>query len=256
MSISSNITEEHTYREKEGTIRVLLNYQKFILNVRVKGIPLCLRCRRLPDALRLEHSLNTIHRSELLHTVTTENFIKRGERVLIFTESLKDRLTLLLVDDQEEILALVPSPDVRVYVGRVLAPEAAIRAAEFRLPAAGSAQMGVQRSFVLVPLRTVRANVVPGLHHVHHVPVLHAERGVHEAALGDVPFQVALGRVGAVAEAASELSDPVVWEWDCNTQATPDLQTSVGPSNHSKWSTRFHWPFGHGLEGARDRIVN
>lgn len=44
---------------------------------------------------------------------------------------------LILINDQKQILAFVPSSDMRVNVRRVLAPETAVRATKLWLSTAG-----------------------------------------------------------------------------------------------------------------------
>lgn len=61
-------------------------------------------------------------------------------------------LFLVLFDYHEEILALVPTSDVRINIGRVFALQAAIRTLELRLTTARGTQVRVQGALVLVAL--------------------------------------------------------------------------------------------------------
>lgn len=123
----------------------------------------------------------------------------------------------------------MPSSDVRVDIGRVFALQAAIRALELGLVAARGTQMRVQGALVLVALRALGADVVPGLDSVHVAPRLDREGRVHEAAPGQVTFQMARRRVRAVAEAAAILADLIAVERRrrCNRQRTMDLNGRV-----------------------------
>lgn len=61
-------------------------------------------------------------------------------------------LFLVLLDYNEEILALVPASNVRVDVGRMFALQTTIRTLKLGLAATRSAQMCVEGALVLVAL--------------------------------------------------------------------------------------------------------
>lgn len=111
--------------------------------------------------------------------------------------------SLFVIDYQKEILALVLASNVSVNVWRVFALQVTIRALEFRLAAARDTQMRVQRTLVLVALWTLWAHIIPGLHYVDVAPLLNGEGRIHEAASGQMTFQMSCWRVRTVAETAT-----------------------------------------------------
>lgn len=128
-------------------------------------------------------------------------------------------LFVILFDYQKEILALVLASDVRVNVWRVFALQIAIRALELRLATARDAQMRIQRTLVLVALRALWAHIIPGLHSVDIASLLNREGWVHEAASGQMTFQMSCRRVRTIAETATISANVItVKRRRCNRQ--------------------------------------
>jgi hypothetical protein len=113
------------------------------------------------------------------------------------------RLFAVLLNYQKEILAFMLASNMRVNVGRMFAPQATIRTLKFGFTTTCSTQMRVERTFVLVALRTLRAHVLPGLHLVHAAPHFNRKGWILEAASGQVAFQMARGRIWTIAETAT-----------------------------------------------------
>lgn len=92
----------------------------------------------------------------------------------------------VLFDDQVKVLAFVLPSDMGVYVWWMLAFKATIRTLVLGLPATSRTQMRVQRTFVLVTLRTSWTDVMPRLSLVHRTSDLDREGRIHEATSRDV----------------------------------------------------------------------
>lgn len=129
-------------------------------------------------------------------------------------------LFAVLFDYQKEILALMFASNMRINVACMFTPETAIRALEFWLAIARRTQMRVQGALVLVALRAFGAYVIPRFQSIHVAPLLDRERRIHEAAPGQVAFQMARCRVRTIAEAATILADIIfaVERGCCNRQ--------------------------------------
>lgn len=112
---------------------------------------------------------------------------------------------------------------MRVYIRRMFASEAAIRAMKFRFSTACDPQMSIQSPLVLVPLRTLWTNIVSRLGPIHRLPFLDPKRRIHETTSSQMPLQMTLRGVRTVAEVASIFPDVEVSKRGCNTQATHSI---------------------------------
>lgn len=127
-------------------------------------------------------------------------------------------LFAILFDYQKEILALMLASNVRINVARVFALQTAIWTLKFRLPIARRTQVRVQGTLVLIALRAFRTYVIPRLQFVHGAPLLDWEGRIHEAASGQVAFQMTRCRIWTIAETATIFVDIFVVERCCNRQ--------------------------------------
>lgn len=200
-----------------------------------------------------ENSFRRIVRVERYKKIVYKRGCPNGR----FATKYRDDSSIVLIDDQEQILSFVPSPDVRIDVRSVFTLQAAVRTMELWLAAAHRTQMRDQCSLVLVSLGTLWANIVPGLDPVLRVPLLDPERGIHEASSGQVPLQVALRRVRTVAEVASIFLDVAVTKRCWNTQATLNVQIFHFhvPPNRTKFSTRYCRSLGTARTSSNEAIA-
>lgn len=108
--------------------------------------------------------------------------------------------------------------NVRINVARVFALQAAIWTLKFRLAIAHRTEVRVQGALVLIALRAFRTYVIPRLQSVHGAPLFDWEGRIHEAAPGQVAFQMTRCRIWTIAETATIFADIFAVERCCNRQ--------------------------------------
>lgn len=132
-----------------------------------------------------------------MHSISPSNTIAFSKNMIVLQRIIEDtklqRLFTVWFDYQEKILALMPPSNMRVDVGGVFAFQTAIRALELGLATTRGTQVRVKCAFVLVTLRTRRANVIPRFQSIHIMTHLDREGRIHKATSVQVTFQMTRG---------------------------------------------------------------